>query len=404
MAQDYYQTLGVERSAGAEELRKAYRKLARKHHPDLNPGDKAAEDRFKKVQEAYDVLSDEKKKQMYDQVGFYSESGAQAGAGGHGAGTGAHGPNMGFGGFDFSDVFARGGARGSGAPPGGASGAPSGAAGAGNFSDIFSHWFGGQQGAGRPGSESAAPEKGSDLEYGLNIDFWQAIKGTQVRLNIVRQETCTVCGGTGARTGANTICPECNGSGTVNQVAGAMRFSLSCPKCEGTGRLRNRCSNCAGDGRISTTETVDVRIPPGAQQGSRLRVAGKGNAGTMGAPSGDLYITVRVEPHPLFRRQGDDIEISVPVRIDEAGLGAKIEVPTIDGRALLKIPQGTQNGQKFRLREKGVSNSRSGKRGDQIVEVQVAAPVVQDERTKELLREYSTLHPEDPRAAIWTQV
>jgi molecular chaperone DnaJ len=311
---------------------------------------------------------------------------------------------MGFGGFDFSDVFARGGARGSGAPPGGASGAPSGAAGAGNFSDIFSHWFGGQQGAGRPGSESAAPEKGSDLEYGLNIDFWQAIKGTQVRLNIVRQETCTVCGGTGARTGANTICPECNGSGTVNQVAGAMRFSLSCPKCEGTGRLRNRCSNCAGDGRISTTETVDVRIPPGAQQGSRLRVAGKGNAGTMGAPSGDLYITVRVEPHPLFRRQGDDIEISVPVRIDEAGLGAKIEVPTIDGRALLKIPQGTQNGQKFRLREKGVSNSRSGKRGDQIVEVQVAAPVVQDERTKELLREYSTLHPEDPRAAIWTQV
>ncbi len=401
MAQDYYQTLGVERSAGADEIRKAYRKLARKHHPDLNPGDKAAEDRFKKVQEAYDVLSDDKKKSMYDQVGFYSENGAPSGASA-GPGAGAHGPNMGFGGFDFSDVFARGGARSGTAGAGSSSGASSGPGG-GNFSDIFHHWFGNQQGSGRQG-EPVVPEKGSDLEYGLNIDFWQAIHGTQVRLNITRQEMCTVCGGTGTRSGANTVCPECNGSGTVNQVAGAMRFSLSCPKCEGTGRLRNTCSNCGGDGRISTTETVEVRIPPGAQQGSRLRVAGKGNAGTMGAPSGDLYITVRVEPHPLFRRQGDDIEINVPVRIDEAGLGAKIEVPTIDGRALLKIPPGTQNGQKFRLREKGVANSRTNKRGDQIVEVQVVAPVVQDERTKELLREYAQIHPEDPRAAIWTQV
>jgi molecular chaperone DnaJ len=183
-----------------------------------------------------------------------------------------------------------------------------------------------------------------------------------------------------------------------------MKFSLTCPRCEGTGRLRNKCATCAGDGRISTTESVEVRIPPGAQQGSRLRVAGKGNAGTMGAPAGDLYITLRVEPHPFFRREGDDIEISVPVRIDEAGLGAKIEVPTIDGRALLKIPQGTHNGQKFRMREKGVLNTRSGKRGDQIVEALVQAPVVQDERTKELLREYAQLHPEDPRASIWVQV
>ncbi len=254
--------------------------------------------------------------------------------------------------------------------------------------------------AGRP----RAPQKGTDLEYGLNIDFWQAIKGTQVRLNITRQEICSVCGGTGARSGANTVCPECNGSGTVTQMAGAMRFSLTCPQCEGTGRLRNAARPAAATAAFRTTETVEVRIPPGAQQGSRLRVAGKGNAGTMGAPSGDLYITVRVEPHPLFRREGDDIEINVPVRIDEAGLGAKIEVPTIDGRALLKIPQGTQNGQKFRLREKGVPNSRTGKRGDQIVEVQVLAPVVQDERTKELLREYAQLHPEDPRAAIWAQV
>ncbi|MBV8844964.1 MAG: molecular chaperone DnaJ [Bryobacterales bacterium] len=383
--QDYYETLGVERKADAEEIRKAYRKLARKHHPDLNPGDKAAEDRFKKVQEAYDVLSDPKKKQMYDQVGFYSENGAP----GPGA---AHGPNMGFGGFDFSDMFTRGAGAGAG------SRRPAGET--GNFQDIFSQWFGRSQAEQPP----AAPRHGTDLEYGLSIDFWQAIKGTQVRLSINRQEACPVCHGSGAQAGANTICPQCNGSGNVTQAAGAMRFSLTCPKCEGTGRLRNKCSNCGGDGTIASSEIVEVRIPPGAQQGSRLRVAGKGNAGTLGSPPGDLYITLRVEPHPFFVREGDDINIRVPVRIDEAGLGAKIEVPTIDGRALLKIPQGTKNGQKFRLRDKGVLNSRSGKRGDQIVQVDVQAPIVQDERTKELLREYAGLHPEDPRKEIWAQV
>jgi molecular chaperone DnaJ len=386
---DYYESLGVKRDAGTEDIRKAYRKLARKHHPDLNPGDKSAEDRFKKVQEAYDVLSDPKKKQMYDQVGFYSENGMPgAGTGGAGAGSG---PNMGFGGFDFSDVFTRGArsSPGPGTNPGGT----------GNFQDIFSQWFSRNE-----GSPQKTPQKGTDLEYGLDIDFWQAIRGTQVRLSVVRQEACPACNATGSRAGANTVCPECNGSGNVTQVAGSMRFNLTCPRCEGSGRLGNRCPDCHGDGRISKTEIVDVRIPPGAQQGSRLRVAGKGNAGTFGAPAGDLYITVRVEPHPFFRRDGDDIEITVPIRIDEAGLGTKIEVPTIDGRALLKIPQGTKNAQKFRLREKGVLNARTGSRGDQIVEVSVQAPVVQDERTKELLREYAGLHPDDPRAEIWSKV
>ena len=383
--QDYYQALGVGREATADEIRKAYRRLARKHHPDLNPGDKTSEDRFKKVQEAYDILSDEKKKQMYDQYGFYSENGAPA------PGAGARGPSMGFGGFDFSDAFSRGtGKRGA--------GAASGAGGGADFQDIFNQWFS------QAPEESAAPQKGNDLEYGLSIDFWQAIKGTQVRLNITRQESCATCSGTGTKSGANMVCPECNGSGNVTQAAGAMRFSLSCPRCNGSGRLKNRCETCLGDGRISTPETVEVRIPAGAQQGSRLRVAGKGNAGTHGASAGDLYITVRVEPHAFFRRDGDDIEISVPVRIDEAGLGTKIEVPTIDGRALLKIPQGTKNGQKFRLREKGVLNARTGQRGDQIVEAVIEAPVVQDERTKELLREYAKLHPEDPRAALWEKV
>jgi len=382
MAADYYQTLGVAREASADDIRKAYRKLARKHHPDLNPGDKTAENRFKEVQEAYDVLSDAKKKQMYDQYGFYSENGMPQG--GPGGAAGQHGPH--FGGFDFTDSFEGAGRR----PTEGSS----------SFQDIFSQWFGGGR---QPDASTAPPEKGADLEYGLSIDFWQAIKGTQVRLNISRQETCPTCNGTGAKPGTNAVCPECNGSGNVTQTAGAMKFSLTCPRCEGTGRLRNKCTTCHGDGVVSKTETVDVRIPPGAQQGSRLRVAGKGNAGTHGAPAGDLYITVRVEPHPLFRRDGDDIEISIPVRIDEAGLGTKIEVPTIDGRALLKIPQGTKNGQKFRLREKGVLNSRTGKRGDQLVEVTLEAPVVHDERTKELLREYATLHPEDPRAEMWTK-
>jgi molecular chaperone DnaJ len=379
---DFYETLGVERDASAEDIRKAYRRLARKHHPDLNPGDKAAEERFKKVQEAYDVLSDSKKRAMYDQVGFYSENGMPGG----GPGTGA--PNMGFGGFDFGDYFTRGSRRG-GAPAGEAS----------DFQDIFSQWFGRSQGQGAP----ATPEKGADLEYGLNIDFWQAIRGTQVRLSVNRQETCTECKGTGSRPGNNAVCPECQGSGNVTQTAGAMRFSLTCPRCEGSGRLRNRCPACHGDGRISKAESVEVRIPAGAQQSSRLRVAGKGNAGRLGGPAGDLYITLRVDSHPIFERSGDDIHIRVPVRIDEAGLGTKIEVPTIDGKALLKIPQGTQAGQKLRLREKGVLNSRTGARGDQIVEIQVMAPDVRDERTRELLRQYAELHPGDPRADIWSK-
>ena len=386
--QDYYEALGVGREATTEEIRKAYRRLARKHHPDLNPGDKAAEERFKKVQEAYDILSDTKKKTMYDQYGFYSDNGAPQG----GAGPGA-GPGMGFGGFDFSDFANQ--------QPGGGAGHeqdPSG--GFGGFRDIFSTMFGG--GAGRQRAQAA--EKGADLEYALNIDFWQAIRGTQVRLNISRQETCITCGGSGSSGGTSTVCPECNGSGNVTQMAGAMKFSLTCPRCNGSGRLRNVCPTCHGEGRMARSETVEVRIRAGAQTGSRLRVAGKGNAGTMNAPSGDLYITIRVEPHPLFRRNGDDIEITLPVRVDEAGLGTKVEVPTIDGRALLKIPQGTQNGQKLRLREKGVFNARKNSRGDQIVEIVLQTPEVQNERMRELLREMAKAEPEDPRAEMWSKV
>jgi len=380
---DYYQTLGVKRDASAEEIKKAYRRLARKYHPDLNPGDKAAEERFKKVQEAFDVLSDSKKKKMYDQYGFYSESGF--------AGGGQPPPNagFGFGGFDFGDIF-------SGAGAGRAAGQQSGGA----FSDIFSQFFGRQQ----RGAQAPSPEKGGDLEYSLTIGFWQAIKGTQVRLNINRLDQCPACRGTGQAGAASAACPQCHGSGNVQQLAGAMKFSLTCPRCGGSGKLANACPQCRGESRVNVSEFVDVRIPSGAATGSRLRVAGKGNAGTMGAPPGDLFITIRVEDHPLFTREGDDIHLRIPVTVAEAGLGAKIEVPTVDGRALLKIPQGTQNGQRFRLREKGVFNARKNSRGDQIVEIAIQAPDVRDERTRELLRKLAQLDPADPRAEVWAKI
>ena len=397
---DYYELLGVARTASADDIRKAYRRLARKHHPDLNPGDKASEDRFKSVQEAYDILSEPKKKQMYDQVGFYSESGAPS------AGQGGQQPPPGFdfGGFDFSDFVnqQRGGYRGGGPGPspenmpGGASGA------GGSFQDLFGQFFG--RGGGAAAGKQEAPEKGADLEYTLNIDFWQSIKGTQVKLNIQRQELCTTCNGNGQAGGAVTSCPQCSGTGQVSQMAGAMRFNLSCPRCNGSGKLRNACPKCHGDGHTPQLDAVEVRIPAGAKSGSRLRVQGKGNAGKMNGGPGDLFITVRVEAHQFFDRDGDNILIKVPVSISEAGLGAKIEVPTIDGRAILKIPQGTKNGQKFRLRDKGVHDPRKDTHGDQIVEVVLEAPDVHDERTREILRELAALHPEDPRAEIWTKV
>ena len=389
---EYYETLGVPKKASADDIRKAYRKLARKHHPDLNPGDKSSEDRFKNVQEAYDVLSDPKKRTMYDQYGFYSESGFAGANPGGAAGRNPH-PGMDFNGFDFSDSFSGAGS--------GAGRRPENAAGTSGFRDIFSQFFGNKGGAPEAHTE---PEKGGDLEYVMDIDFRQAIEGTQARLNITRYDICATCHGSGSTGAGEVACPQCKGPGSVTQMAGAMKFSLTCPRCSGSGKLRNACPTCGGEGRVTRTESVEVRIPPGARSSSRLRVPGKGNAGTMGAPPGDLYITMRVEEHALFHRDGDNIAIQIPIKVSEAALGAKIEVPTIDGRTLLKIPQGTVNGQKFRLREKGVLNSRTNQRGDQIVEVALVAPDPRDERTRELLRELARLDTEDPRAGIWSKV
>jgi molecular chaperone DnaJ len=402
---DYYEILGLKKSASAEDIRKAFRKLARKYHPDVNPGDKSAEEKFKTLSEANDVLSDPKKRKIYDQVGFYSDNidpataeayargGGQGGfaggapPGGFSGGGSGQGVPFDFSGFDFSDLTD---APGRGRRTGGS----------GGFKDIFSGIFGG----GRGGVAEAEAEAGSDLEYQVNVPFWTAIRGVVMRLNITRQDTCANCHGQGFLQ-APGKCPECDGKGQVTQTGGRMKFNVPCPRCEGTGKNISNCADCHGEGTVSRTEPLEVRIKAGTRDGQRIRLAGKGNAGPHGGVAGDLYVIIRIDPHPVFRRDGDDIYLTVPVSATEAALGAKIEVPTIDGRALLKIPPGTQSGQKLRLREKGVpSATKEGVRGDEIVEITVTVPMPRDERTKELLRELAKLNPEDPREELWKKV
>jgi molecular chaperone DnaJ len=400
---DYYEILGVKKSASAEEIRKAFRKLARKYHPDVNPGDKAAEEKFKALSEANDVLSDPKKRKIYDQVGFYSDNidpaaaeayarGGPTGAGGFGDVSGARtgsgqGVPFDFSGFDFSDLMEN---AGRGRRTGGS----------GGFRDIFSGIFGGGRGA----AAEAGPEPGSDLEYQVNVPFWTAIRGGVMRLNISRHDACANCHGQGYIE-APGKCPECGGTGQVTQTGGRMKFNMPCPRCQGTGKNISACPTCHGEGTVTRTEPLEVRIKAGTRDGQRIRLAGKGNAGGHGGVAGDLYVIIRIDQHPIFRRDGDDIYLTVPVNATEAALGAKIEVPTIDGRALLKIPPGTQSGQKLRLREKGVpSATKDEVRGDEIVEITVTVPMPRDERTKELLRELAKLNPENPRDELWKKV
>jgi molecular chaperone DnaJ len=399
---DYYGILGVKKTASPEEIRKAFRKLARKYHPDVNPNDKKAEEKFKEMSEANDILSDPKKRKIFDQLGFYSDNidpaAAEAAAqGGYGFRGGAAQPRgggpVGFEGFDFSD-FSGAAQRGQ----QGGRGAGGGSSSWGGFRDIFSGAFRGGQ------PQEAGPQSGTDLEYQVNVDFWTAIRGGSLRLQITRQVICPTCHGT-ASTGAETACPECDGTGQVTQMGGRMKFNIECPRCGGTGKVGRDCSTCHGQGTVARTETAEFRIKAGTRDGQRIRLGGKGNAGIRGGAEGDLYLIVRIEPHPIFTRKADNIYVTVPVTITEASMGAKIEVPTIDGRAHLKIPPGTQAGQKLRLREKGVaSSSADGVRGDQIVEIQVVVPKLQDERSKEILRELARLNPEDPRMELFAQV
>jgi len=233
------------------------------------------------------------------------------------------------------------------------------------------------------------------------VDFWTAIRGGQAKLQVHRQETCPTCHGQ-AHTGGPMQCPECGGAGQVTQMGGRMKFNIPCPRCNGTGRITNDCPTCQGQGAVDRTETVEFRIKPGTRDGQRIRLQGKGNAGQNGGAPGDLFLIVRTGTHPVFTRQGDDIHIDVPVTVPEASLGAKVDVPTIDGRAQLKIPPGTQSGQKLRMRERGVENAaQPGKRGDQIVTVEVAVPTLQDERSREIMRELAKLNPADPREKLF---
>ena len=374
--QDYYELLGVPRKAGQKEIRQAYRKLARKYHPDLNPGDKSAEEKFKQVQEAYDVLSDAKKRQMYDQFGF--ETPGAGGMPNPGEGGDVH---FDFGGFDFGG----GGTQG---------GGPS-------FRDLFSQFF---RGGGAAQAETANyTEPGTDLEYQIEISFWEAVRGTVKKLTISRMDVCSECHGTGT-VGQPQTCTACGGTGQVTQTSGKMRFNLTCTRCGGTGKIRPICRVCGGDGRVRRADTIEIRIPAGVNTGSRVRVAGRGNAGSAGEPPGDLYIITEVQPHPFFERRGDDLYTTVPITVPEASLGAKIEVPTIDGRALLRVPPGTSSGQKLRLREKGVPSVRAhGKRGDQYVQLQVTVPKPVDERVRQILKELEKIAPEDPRKDIFEQ-
>ncbi len=371
---DYYEVLGVRRNSPVKEIRAAYRKLARKYHPDLNPGDKSAEEKFKQIQEAYEILSDPKKRQMYDRLGFYSEN-YQAWPP-PGSAPGGQNVQFDFGGFDFSDL-------------GGAS-----------FRDVFSQFFRGARAA--KTQEPQHAERGEDLEYHIRIGFWDSVRGAVKTLTVSRLVACQLCRGTGVAGGVKKSCSACGGSGQVVQNARGMRFQITCSACGGTGKIGASCRQCGGEGRVTEVQSIDVRIPAGVANGSRVRVPGRGNAGRFGGPAGDLYIVTEITAHPYFERRGDDIHTVVPVTVTEASLGTKIEVPTIDGRALLRIPPGTSSGQRFRLRGKGVPSARRPEqRGDQFVEVKVVVPKPIDERVRNLLRELEKLEPENPRRDLF---
>ena len=379
---DYYQILGVKKDAGGDEIKKSYRKLARKFHPDVNPNDKAAEEKFKEVQEAYDVLSDEKKRKVFDRFGYYNDNldpdspfGAGAAAGGGGAG-----------GFDFSGFDFSGGGSGGGS----------------SFRDIFSDLFGGGAGTrAAPEPPRPLPKKGRDIEIPLALSFEEAFAGLTTNITVNRSEQCSRCQGAGDTGGPVVTCPTCKGTGQVLKTGGRLQFSQNCPDCEGTGRRRSPCSLCNGKGVTPKTEQVKIRIPAGVDTGSRVRIPKKGHGGRLGAEPGDLYILTNVGKHKFLERRGDNIYVTVPITVSEAALGTKIEVPTVEGRAQLRIPPGTESGQKFRLRERGFPSLRNPNlRGDQFIEVKITLPRVISEETKEVLRQFEKLNPENPRRVM----
>src|SRR5947199_5473805 len=377
--EDFNKVLGVKKDAKPEEIKKAYRRLARKYHPDVNPGDKSAEDRFKQMSEAFDVLSDPKKRSVYDRFGQYSDNLADAAA--RGAGPAYSGTPFDFSGFDWGTTST--------STPGGGT----------SFRDIFADLFGGAKAQREP--PRPQPQRGADIEMPLSLTFEEAITGLTTNLTVNRSEQCSRCHRAGDTGGAVTICSTCKGTGQVQRAGGRLRFTQECPDCEGTGKHRPPCSLCKGKGTLPKTETVKIRIPAGVDTGSRVRIPGKGEGGRLGAPPGDLFIITNVGRHQYFTRKGDNIYVTVPITVPEAALGAKIEVPTVSGKAQLRIAPGTQSGQKFRLRGRGAPSLRDATmHGDQFVEVQVVLPKVISEETKDLLRRYSQMNAENPRVAM----
>ncbi|MGA9762435.1 MAG: molecular chaperone DnaJ [Gaiellaceae bacterium] len=357
---DLYATLGVSRTASAEEIKKAYRKLARRHHPDANPGDKDAEERFKEVQNAYDILSDPEKRQQYDTFGA---GGPQMG----GAGPGG----VRFEQFDLGDL--------------------------GGFGDMFSSLFGG--GGGRASSRAM---RGGDIEATLNLSFEDSLRGAETRVPVEVDAACATCGGTGAKPGTSPkTCPQCGGRGVIAESQGPFAISRPCPRCRGAGMIIEKpCPTCRGTGQVRRTKQYKVKIPAGVKDGTRIRLKGKGEPGANGGPAGDLFVVTRVAPSPLYERRGADLVVEVPVSYPEATLGATVEVPTPDGSISLKIPAGSESGKLLRVRGHGAPKLKGSGRGDLLARVRVTVPKKLSKAEKEALEQLKSVSRENPREKL----
>ena len=354
---DFYILLGVERGATPGDIKRAYKRLARRYHPDINPGDRTAEHQFRQIAEAYETLIDPDRRHRYDSGGVSL--------------PGSETAPFGFDGFDFSISV-----QGASAP---------------TFGDLFAEVL-----SQREAFQPQGPEPGADLHATVTLSFEDAMRGADCGLVVTRHERCHECGGSGRLRAPEKKCLHCQGGGTLKSTRGHMVFSKPCDRCGGTGRQAHvRCPACAGQQLEMRSESLLIHVPPGLTDGFRIRIAAKGHAGRNGGGAGDLHVTVRVEAHPLFRRDGDDLHLVVPVAIHEAALGARVEVPSMDGPARLRVPPGTQSGQRFRLHERGAPSARDGRRGDLVVEVRLVLPEVLDERSKELLREFGRINPAD---------
>jgi len=363
---DLYLVLGVNRAATLDDIKRAYKRLARKCHPDVNPGDRVAAAQFQELSQAYETLSDPDRRRRYDTSGLASGNAERA--------------TFGFEGFDFS-VTATGAA-------------------ASTFGDLFADALFRRD---RKGGVTPI-ERGPDLHHTIVLGFEEALRGGQRQVALTRHEHCTRCGGLGSLPSLEVRCTRCQGLGAVKSTRGHMVFSKPCLECHGTGRRsESRCPACDGRQLVIRTEPLTIDLPPGLADGASLRLPGRGHAGAGGGEHGDLYLAVRVDPHPVFTREGDDLHVVVPIAVHEAALGAKVDVPALEGRARLRVPPGTQSGQRFRLRERGAPSARDGGRGDLIVEVRLVLPRLLDERSKELLREFGRLNNEDVRRELIRQ-